>query len=220
MNPYVTSENIGEKTDEWLRKIAPFNKHEITPVKNKTALLVIDMQDFFLDNSSRFSAGGLAILPGIKKLISVFRDQGRPVIFTKHVHHPDMLDAGIMGWWWEGMCVEGSPASEIHSIIAPTSREKVITKHRYSAFYNTDLETILRVQQIEDLVITGVTTNLCCESTARDAYFRDFRTFFLADGTGTMNESMHLASLMNLSFGFSYVTTIDYIIENITNHGV
>ena len=200
MEPYVTSENISAKTQEWMQKIQPFNLHRMKPNKDKIALLVIDMQEFFLEHSSpSFTCGGLAILPGIKKLISVFRDEGRPVIYTRHVHHPERIDAGIMEWWWEGMCLEGSPESEIHHIIAPTSREKVVTKHRYSAFYNTDLETILRVQHIEDLVVTGVMTNLCCESTTRDAYFRDFRTFFLADGTGSVNEEMHLASLMNLA---------------------
>lgn len=219
MEPYVTSENISEKTKGWMRKIQGYNQHKLIPNKEKIALLVIDMQDFFLDQSSpTFTCGGLAILPGIKKLISVFRDEGRPVIYTRHVHHPERIDAGIMGWWWEGMCLEGSPESEIHSIIAPTSREKVVKKHRYSAFYNTDLETVLRVLKIEDLVISGIMTNLCCESTTRDAYYRDFRTFFLADGTGSVNEEMHLASLINLAFGFSYITTIDEIIKNVHNH--
>jgi len=220
MDPYVTSENIRHKAEVWLRKIAPFNQHKMTLNKDKAALLVIDMQEFFLDPASpTFTVGGIAILPGLKRLISIFRDEGRPVIYTKHVHHPDRLDAGIMGWWWEGMCIEGSPESEIHTIIAPTANEKVVEKHRYSAFYNTDLETILRVLQIEDLVISGVMTNMCCESTTRDAYYRDFRTFFLADGTGSINEEMHLASLLNLSFGFSYITTVDEIITRIIKSG-
>ena len=55
-----------------------------------------------------------------------------------------MLDASIMGWWWQGMCKEGTPESEVHADIAPKQGEKEILKHRYSAFYNTDLETILR----------------------------------------------------------------------------
>jgi nicotinamidase-related amidase len=137
------------------------------------------------------------------------------VIFTRHVHHPDHLDSGIMGWWWEGMCIEGSPESEVHPQIAPLPKEKQILKHRYSAFYNTDLETILRVLKVEDLVITGVMTNMCCESTARDAYFRDYRVFFLADGTGSINEEMHLASLLSLAFGFAHVTTVEQIANEV-----
>jgi nicotinamidase-related amidase len=134
------------------------------------------------------------------------------VIYARHVHHPDKIDAGIMGWWWDGMCLEGSPESELHDEIAPLPNEKVIAKHRYSAFYNTDLETILRCLKIEDLVISGIMTNMCCESTARDAYYRDYRVFFLADCTGSINEEMHLASLLNLAYGFAYVTTVEDII--------
>lgn len=115
------------------------------------------------------------------------------------------------------MCLEGSPESEIHPDIAPLPGEKVISKHRYSAFYNTDLETVLRCLQIEDLVISGVMTNLCCESTARDAYQRDYRVFFLADSTGSINEEMHLASLRNLAFGFSFVTSADVVMEGLRN---
>jgi len=216
MHPYVTPDTLTARANAWLEKIAPFNQHHMNLCPEKSALMVVDMQDFFLDpQSPTFTCGGLAILPGVKRLIGAFREQGRPVIYTKHVHHPDHLDSGIMGWWWQGMCVEGSPESEIHGEIRPLPSEKVILKHRYSAFYNTDLETILRCLKIEDLVITGVMTNMCCESTARDAYYRDYRVFFLADGTGSINEEMHLASLLNLSFGFAFVTTTEKIIHDL-----
>jgi len=216
MKPYVTKENIAIKTAEWLERIASFNTHEMILNRDKAALLVIDMQNFFLDpDSPTFTCGGSAILPNVKRLIAAFRSANRPVIFTRHVHHPDRLDAGIMGWWWEGMCVEGTPESEIYREIAPLPNEKVILKHRYSAFYNTDLETILRCAKIEDLVISGIMTNMCCESTARDAYYRDYRIFFPADGTGGTNEDMHVASLLNLAYGFSWVTTVDKILSQI-----
>ncbi len=218
MEPYVTTESITSKTRAWLEKIASFNQHSMTPNHDKSALMVIDMQDFFLNpDSPTFTCGGPAILPTVKRLIDAFREAGRPVIFTQHVHHPNNLDSGIMGWWWEGMCLEGSPESEIHPDIAPLPGEKVISKHRYSAFYNTDLETVLRCLQIEDLVISGIMTNLCCESTARDAYYRDYRVFFLADSTGSINEEMHLASLLNLAFGFSFVTSADVVMEGLRN---
>jgi nicotinamidase-related amidase len=212
MQPYVTTETIDSKSKEWLKKIQPFNQHKMQLNADKAALLVIDMQDFFLEESSpTFTCGGLAILSKVKRLIAAFRECGRPVIYTRHVHNPQKNDAGIMGWWWEGMCLEGSPASEVHKSIAPLPEDKVIFKHRYSAFYNTDLETVLRCLKIEDLVISGIMTNLCCESTARDAYYRDYRVFFPADGTGSINEEMHLASLLNLAFGFAYVTECEEI---------
>lgn len=213
-HPYVTSATLAEKTEDWLEFIRPFNQHEMKLTVEKAALLVVDMQKFFLDPvSPTFTCGGAAILPNLKKLIAAFRIAGRPVIFTCHVHHPAGWDAGIMKWWWEGMCLEGSEASRVHDEIAPLPSEKVIYKHRYSAFYNTDLETVLRCLGITDLVITGIMTNLCCESTVRDAYFRDYRIFFLADGTGSVNEEMHRASLLNIAFGFAYVTTAQTVIK-------
>ena len=96
------------------------------------------------------------------------------------------------------MCIEGSPESEVHDELAPLPGEKIILKHRYSAFYNTDLETVLR-----------------CLKTARDAYYRDYKVFFLADGTGSINEEMHTASLLNLSFGFANVITVDKILSGL-----
>jgi ureidoacrylate peracid hydrolase len=216
MDAYVTADTLKEKTSRWLRSIAPFNEHRMQLNKDKSALLVIDMQKFFLDPSSpSFTCGGLAVLPTTKQLTHAFREAGRPIIYTCHVHHPDGIDAGIMGWWWEGMCLEGSPESAVHDDIAPLSHEKIVYKHRYSAFYNTDLETILRCLKIEDLVVSGIMTNMCCESTARDAYYRDYRIFFLADGTGSINEEMHLASLLNLAFGFAFVTTAQDIVQQL-----
>jgi ureidoacrylate peracid hydrolase len=216
LDPYVTAESLAPSAASWLKKIREFNQHEMKLNPEKSALLIIDMQKFFLDpDSPSFTCGGLAILPTLQRLIAVFRQSGRPVIYTRHVHHPDHLDSGIMAWWWKGMCIEGTPESEIHPGLAPLPAEKVILKHRYSAFYNTDLETILRCMKVEDLVITGIMTNMCCESTARDAYFRDYRVFFPADGSGSINEDMHLASLLNLAFGFAHVTTADRIIEDL-----
>ncbi|HSL86690.1 MAG TPA: isochorismatase family cysteine hydrolase [Bacteroidales bacterium] len=216
MEPYVTQETLEEKTRLWLERISEFNQHEMQIKRDRAALLVIDMQKFFLDpGSPTFTCGGMAILSRLKKLINTFREIKRPVIYTCHVHHPDGLDAGIMSWWWKGMCIEGSPDSTVHDSIAPAPGEKIIYKHRYSSFYNTDLETILRCLKVEDLVITGIMTNMCCESTARDAYYRDYRVFFPADGNGSINEEMHLASLLNLAFGFAYVSTIDALIQQL-----
>ena len=212
MEPYVTEDTITAKGEKWLEHIAPFNTHAMQLNREKAALLVIDMQYFFLDPASpSYTCGGPAILPRLQKVIKAFRQANRPVIYTRHVHHPDHLDAGIMAWWWEGMCKEGSPESEIHQDIAPKPNEKVVFKHRYSAFYNTDLETVLRSLKVEEIVVAGIMTNMCCESTSRDAYYRDYRVFFLADGTGSVTEEMHLASLLNVAFGFAWVTDVDTV---------
>ena len=216
MRPYVTAENLESRTRAWLDQIRPYNQHEMRLNVPASALLVVDMQRFFLDAASpTFTCGGVAILPTVRRVVDAFRRANRPVIFTQHVHHPGDLDCGIMGWWWEGRCVEGSPESEIHPDLAPAPGEKVVFKHRYSAFYNTDLETVLRCLKVEDVVVSGIMTNMCCESTARDAYYRDYRVFFLADGTGSICEEMHVASLLNLAFGFAHVTTGDAIVDRL-----
>ncbi len=213
MKTYVTSETLAEKTQQWLEQIAPYNTCPMELNTGRAALLIVDMQMYFLDESSHACMySGLAVLPHIKRLIERFREAGRPVIFTRHAHSPDGGDLGIMGQWWSDMCIEGSPESEIHPNIAPRPEERVILKQRYSAFYNTDLEAALQDQNIEDVVICGVMTNLCCETTARDAFIRDYRVFFPADGTGSANEEMHLATLMNLAYGFAKITTVDEII--------
>lgn len=219
MNYYITEKNLKSKTKYWLEKISSFNQHKMKLNKEKSALMIIDMQKFFLNQKSpTFTCGGLAIISNIKKLISDYRKLKLPIIYTKHIHHPNRIDAGIMEWWWKGMCIEGTPESEIHDDIKPNQKEKIILKHRYSAFYNTDLETVLRCLKVEDIVITGIMTNMCCESTARDAYYRDYRVFFIADATGSINEEMHLASLLNLAFGFAYVTTTEYIIKQLNQN--
>ena len=209
--------NLQEMARIWLKKIEPFRMHRLKLKTSRAALLVIDLQNFFLDpKSPTFTTGGAAILPNVQKLIAAFRRADRPIIYTTHIHKPDGSDAGIMKWWWKGMCREGYPEARVHTSIAPRHADKIIVKHRYSAFYNTDLETVLRCAKIEDLVITGIMTNLCCESTARDAYYRDYRVFFLADATGSTSEELHVATLMNLAYGFAHIATTAEILRIIS----
>ncbi len=216
MAPYVTTRNIKQKTKTWLEDVEDYNRDHIKLNPRKSALLVIDMQNFFtVPGAPGYTPATEAVLPGIERLINAFRKARRPVIYTRHVHHPGLIDAGNMAWWWEGMCREGSPESEIHHTIRPAPDEKVILKHRYSAFFDTDLYTVLRCLKIEDVVICGVMTNLCCESTARDAFYRDFRVFFPADGNAAMTEKMHTASLLNLAVGFAVITTVDRLVRRL-----
>ncbi|HSV75386.1 MAG TPA: isochorismatase family cysteine hydrolase [Chthonomonadales bacterium] len=219
MEPYVTTETLVERTRAWIERVGPVNRSHLRIDASASALLVIDMQRYFLEpESPSYTCGGPAVLPTVKRLIDAFRAARRPVIFTRHVHRADGSDAGIMGWWWRGMCVEGTPESEVHPTLAPLPAEPVILKRRYSAFANTDLETVLRGLGVEDLVVCGVMTNMCCETTARDAYQRDHRVFFPADANGSVNEEMHLASLLNLAFGFACVTTADELITQVARH--
>jgi len=213
VDPYVTPKTLSEKTREWIEQVAPYNRSQLELRPDRAALLVIDMQRFFIDpEGPAFTCGAATVLPNVARLVSAFRRANRPVVFTRHVHHPARLDAGIMEWWWEGMCVEGSPESEIHPDLAPRDNEKVVLKHRYSAFFDTDLATVLRCLKVEDLIICGTMTNMCCESTARDAYYRDYRVFFPADANGAINEEMHVAGLLSLAYGFACITTTERIL--------
>ena len=213
---HVSPSDLKARTETWKREIALYNIRRARPSLRSSCLLVVDMQNYFLDSKGpAFLPGGLAVLPNVSKLIKSFRKRKLPVIYTAHVHRSKELDGGIMGWWWDGMIMEDTWEAEIHPEIAPLPGEKTIYKHRYSAFYNTDLETVLRCLKVTDLVITGVMTNLCCESTARDAYFRDYRVFFPMDGTGAVNEELHLATLKNLAYGFAFVTTTDEILRGL-----
>lgn len=217
--PYVTRENLAEKTVEWLARIAPVNQYRWDINVDGSALLVVDMQNYFLDEgSARFSVGGSAILPNVVRLIRAFRSAERPVIFTKHQHDKNNLKNDVMQAWWGEVILAGTAEAELCPDIKAEANEKndlLITKKRYSAFFETELEVWLAERKITDLVIAGVKTNLCCESTARDAYHRNYRLFVPADGTGTGNEESHLASLLNLAYGFASVVSTDRIIEQL-----
>lgn len=213
---FVTESNLSQKATLWEKEIKPYNLHKMEPNFPSAALLVIDMQNFFLDPKSKtFTPGGLAIIPNSAKLIKTFRKSNLPVIYTAHVHKSPEIDGGIMSWWWQGMIIENTDDAKIHQALAPRPEEKIISKHRYSAFYNTDLEITLRCLKITDLVICGVMSNLCCETTAREAFMRDYRVFFLLDATGTIDEELHLAALKNVAFGFAYVSKTENVLRGL-----
>jgi ureidoacrylate peracid hydrolase len=210
-----------DHTEEWLREIKHINSHTLR-LRNKTAgLLVIDMQNEFLaEDGSIFFHYASEIVPNVKRLVSACRKASIPVIFTGHIHEDPAVDGGMTAEWWpqikEGRClIKGSRGARIYTGLKPRKGEKVIWKHRYSAFYNTDLEIVLRGMGVTDLIITGVLTNVCCESTARDAFFRDFRVFFLADATATSEPEFQAATLKNLAYAFAYVTTTDRLLKQI-----
>jgi ureidoacrylate peracid hydrolase len=196
-----------------MKEIEPFNTHAMKLRPGRACLLVIDMQNEFLEEEgSIFFHYAAEVVPNIKRTLHAARKANIPVIFTGHVHSDPRLDGGLTAEWWpeikKGRClIAGTRGVEIHSALRPLEHEKIVWKHRYSAFYNTDLETILRCLGVTDLIITGVLTNVCCESTARDAFFRDFRVFIPADATATTEPELHVASLKNLAYAFACITT-------------
>lgn len=112
--------------------------------------------------------------------------------------------------WWGSINEENSPnANIIDEIQNPLA--KVIKKAQYDAFWETDLEELLHSKGIKQLIITGVMTHLCCETTARAAFVRGFEVFFTTDGTATFNSDSHFSTLYNLAHGFALPVLVEEV---------
>lgn len=192
------------ESQELVKKL---NTHNWIPENDKTGILLIDLQEYFREICR-------PILDNLVQLLASARSKNIPLFFTSHAHDP-MEDPGILGRWWTDLITSGSEEASLLPELEVSQGEVIIPKKRYSAFYGTDLENSLKESDIQDLVIGGVMTNLCCETTARDAFVRDFRIFFLADGTSTVSEDYHLATLKNLGYGFATLLTCDQVIERV-----
>jgi isochorismate hydrolase len=197
---YFSDASIQRKAAEMLGRVQALRRQRavsLTPASS--ALLVLDMQDYFLNSSSRaFVPSAPAIIPGIRELIRAYSMRRRPVFFTRHLNAEQ--DAGMMAKWWRELIVDTHPLSAVTGDLA-LSRGTVINKSQYDAFYQTDLEDHLRKSEVKQVLICGVMTHLCCETTARSAFVRGFEVFFTIDGTATYNEDFHMATLLNLSHG-------------------
>jgi ureidoacrylate peracid hydrolase len=113
-----------------------------------------------------------------------------------------------------GLCVDGSWDAAIVDQLEPRDGEVIIKKNRPSAFYSTPLESYLRAMKIQNLVICGVTTNICVETTARDASQRDYRTFVVSDAVGEVEQDRHDAALKSLGYMFARVMTVAEVLES------
>jgi nicotinamidase-related amidase len=157
----------------------------------KTALLVIDMQNDFINEGAPMETPlGREMIPTLRSLIDFSRGAGIPVIFTEHAHRASGYDLGRYGDLYEPIAtraalVDGDPGVDTIDRLAPQGDEIVIRKHRYSAFFGTDLEIVLKGMGVDTVVITGVTTECCVHATARDAMFRDYKVVVLSDATAT-----------------------------------
>ena len=205
----------------------PYRVERIDP--QRTVLIVVDMEnDFVAPGAPLETPAGRAMLPTLKRALSFCRERGIRVIYTTHAHRRDGCDMGRFKDLWPPIrhragLVEGEPGIEIYPEIAPLDDEIVITKRRYSAFYGTDLEIILRGLGVDTVVISGVTTENCCHATARDALFHDYKVVFLSDATGTFDypdvgqggmaaPEVHRATLVILSVSTAHVMTTDEFI--------
>ena len=146
----------------------------------RTALLNIDMQNCFVENSPVAAPRGREIVPRINKLAEVCRKRGALVIHTLHLVRPDGSNTGVMGVIIPaiaaGLINKGNKQAELHPDIVVGKNDILLEKPRYGAFHGTDLDLILRNRGIDTVIITGICTNVCCETTAREANMRDTRS--------------------------------------------
>ena len=208
---YLNEDALPAKAREWMGIIRPHvsshRRQEFVYHPEKSALLIIDMQEYFLDTKSHaYLPAAAAVVGNIRDLLRSYRKLKLPVIFTYYALLPGEK-AGIMERWWADVLREGDGFAGITPRLKPLENEPVLRKSRYSAFAGTDLEKILDNKNVEQLLITGVLTHLCCETTARAAFMRDFEVYFCIDGTATQCEELHVASLRTLSCGFAMPVT-------------
>ncbi|MCD4706471.1 MAG: isochorismatase family protein [Candidatus Sabulitectum sp.] len=175
------------------------------------ALLVLDMQDFFISPESHaFIPSVPELVPVILELSEEFEMHNLPVIYTRHLNTTE--NAGMMGRWWQNTIVAENTLSRIHSVF-DTSWAGVIDKTQYDAFHGTRLDELLNNLEVSTVVITGVMTNLCCETTARAAFVRGYRVLMPVDGTATMNMELHRATTANLAHGFTKPVSVSSILK-------
>ena len=187
--------------------------------RDRAVLMVIDMQnDFVLEGAVMEVKEAKYQLPKIQTLIKNCRGLGVPIIYTiqetdavfcplEILSFPHLKDTGIR---------RGTPGQQIVSELAPEPDDIIIHKRRFSAFYQTDLEIILRnirgsSAPADTIIICGTVSNICCESTARDAFFRDYKVVFGADICSANTQEAHNATLANMEIFGRTMNCMDII---------
>jgi ureidoacrylate peracid hydrolase len=202
----------------------------------QTAVLVVDMQNDFGAEGGIFHRAGIDISPiqavvkPTAQVLDAARATGVPIVYLKMEFRPDLSDAGPsdapnrlrhqhLGFGANVIAPDGRESrtlirdtwnTEILDELAPHAGDVVVSKHRYSGFYQTDLDTILKTLGVKYLVVTGCTTSVCVESTVRDAMFRDYTCLLLEDCMAEpigsdLPRSNHDASLLVMQLLFAWV---------------
>ncbi|KAI9835919.1 MAG: hypothetical protein M1819_001817 [Sarea resinae] len=182
----------------------------------ETALLVIDMQHFFLSMCN-------ASLGNITALIEHFKAHKLPCILTQHGHSQAELAASpptsqlVRRWGASGsIAVDSDDWQLIPQIAAHVDEHTpVVGKNTYDAFINTDLDSLLREQRVQRVVVCGVMTDCCCDTTARSAFCRGFETWLVEDACGSASKEQHSAGLKGFAFAFGDVIKTKEVLEKI-----
>jgi ureidoacrylate peracid hydrolase len=177
-------------------------------------LLVIDMQNELLHPEGKLYHGGFprefdALVPNVRRLLVAARAGAVSVIFVYTAYHPSYADASPLSPSRKsGSLAEGTWGVKILEEIAPQQGEIVIRKRRPSAFFETSLDSTLRGLGARSIFMCGVATNRAVESTARDAFNRDYESFIVADGAAARSVAAHEASLDSLGGFFAKVVSV------------
>lgn len=182
--------------------------------KEDCALIVIDMQgDFISEGAPIECPGGREIIPRLNELLSFARSRGIPVIYTQELHRREKVDFGRELEREEPEhCIEGTPGAEIVAELKPQKGDFVIMKRRYSGFYLTDLEVLLKGLKKNTLIITGVATNVCVYATSLDAQQRDHHVVVVSDCVAGTSRELHQAFLRNIDYVLGDVVTAEEIV--------
>jgi ureidoacrylate peracid hydrolase len=185
---------------------------------------VVDVQNDFV--SPEGSAGkrgddvgaAMAMIPNLTGLIDQARKVGFTVVYIRTTHS-DWTDTA--SWIYRtsqksglNTCREGTWGAEFYDGIAPLPSERVVIKHRYSAFINTDLNTVLKARGIQSILVCGVATNVCVETTARDGYMYDYYVTMIDDCSAAYDAKLHMSTLENIRRHFGLVASSHQIIES------
>jgi ureidoacrylate peracid hydrolase len=191
-------------------------------VPERTALVNVDLQNFFVENAPE----GTIIVERVNRLAAECRSAGIVVIHTSHVLRPDGSNIGVLGEIAplvreEGLINRGTRTAALHEDLVVESGDILLEKPRFGAFHGTDLELILRQRGIDTIIISGIDTQVCCDTTARQANARDFRVLFLSDGTACNRDDIEEATrrqqtaLELIGRCFAQVLTIDETLQKI-----
>ncbi len=185
--------------------LAPYLRHRGPGPLNRAALLVLDAQRYFLEpGAPAFLPASPAVVPAIRALVLAFRSARLPVIFTRHAD-PEGEGGRMMEAWWGRRLLDRDPYAELSRNVGVPCEEPVVTKATYSAFEGTGLGDLLREWGSDTVVLCGVQTHLCVETTARHAFVLGLRPVVVADATAAPDLDLHLGALRGLGHGVARV---------------
>jgi ureidoacrylate peracid hydrolase len=187
------------------------------------AVMVIDMQnDFcseggFLDHLDVDLGPIQAIVPTIRRLLDKARERGVPVLHAYYDGDPRFFLAPMLERLErknesEAYCMPGSWGIEIVDELKPREGELVIGKHRYSAFFGTDLDMHLKANGIQTLILCGTATNNCVDGTGRDAFYNGYYVVLPSDASAAPTDELHRATLQTADHAYGIVSTVGEII--------